>query len=218
MSVLRYFLVVPPKPLLRGVLHLSAFFLSLVPGAILVAAHHAPRQRAAAAVFAATVAAMFLVSGLYNLLSWPPRARRFMRRLDHTTIFLTVAGTYTPYGLLALHGSDRVVVLAIVWSGVGVAITLGLLWPEAPKWLAPAIGIGLGWVGVIALPQLVETIGLGGTALLFAGGVLYTTGALVYALRKPNPAPRVFGFHELFHALVIAAVACQYCSVAFFVL
>jgi hemolysin III len=209
---------VPPKPLLRGVLHLCGFFVSVPLGALLVAFQDSTRERVSAAVFAATVAAMFGVSGFYNWIPWPPRARRWMRRLDHTTIFLTVAGTYTPYGLLALNGAWRTVVLAVVWGGVAVAIVIGVLWPEAPKWLAPAIGIGLGWVGVVSLPQLVDRIGVSGTGLLIAGGVLYTAGALVYALRKPDPNPSVFGFHELFHAFVLAAVACQYCSVAFFVL
>jgi hemolysin III len=199
-------------------LHLAGFFVSIPLGALLVAMQDSRREGVAAAVFAATVAAMFGVSGFYNWGLWSPRARRWMRRLDHTTIFLTVAGTYTPYGLLALQGAWRTVVLAIVWSGVAIAVAIGLLWPDAPKWLAPAIGIGLGWVGVVSLPQLVDRIGVGGTTLLVAGGVLYTAGAVVYALRKPDPDPLIFGYHELFHALVIAAVACQYCSVAFFVL
>lgn len=162
---------------------------------------------------------MFGVSGFYNWITWQhARARRWMRRLDHTTIFLLLAGTYTPYGLLALQGAWRTVVLGIVWSGVAVAIGIGLFWPDAPKQLAPAIGIALGWVGVVSLPQLIERIGVAGTVLLVVGGVLYTAGAIVYALRRPDPRPSVFGFHELFHALVIAAVICQYCSIAFFVL
>jgi hemolysin III len=206
------------KPRFRGVSHQYAFFVSLVLGTLLVAFQDPPRHRVAAAVFAGTVAAMFGVSALYNRVTWSPRARRWMRRLDHTTIFLTVAGTYTPFGLLVLHGAWAAAVLAIVWGGVAIAIGLGVLWPEAPKWLAAAIGIGLGWVGVVALPKLLQGIGVGGTVLLAAGGLLYTAGAIVYAKRRPDPNPTVFGYHEVFHALVVAAVACQYTSVAFFVL
>jgi hemolysin III len=131
-------------------------------------------------------------------------------------IYLLIAGTYTPYALLALSGAWRIAVLAVVWTGAAGAILLKLAWVGAPKALAAALGVALGWAGVVAVPQLVAEVGVAPTALLLAGGVLYTSGAVVYALRRPNPAPAVFGYHELFHALVIGGVACHYVSVAFF--
>jgi hemolysin III len=140
-----------------------------------------------------------------------------MARLDHATIYLLIAGTYTPYTLLTLSGAWRVAVLAVVWSGAAAAIVLKLAWVSVPKALAAALGVALGWAGAAAVPQLVAKVGVAPTALLLAGGVLYTSGAVVYALRRPDPAPTVFGYHELFHALVIGGVACHYASVAFFV-
>jgi hemolysin III len=133
-------------------------------------------------------------------------------------IFLLIAGSYTPFGLLVLSGAWQVVVLAIVWSGVGVAILLKLIWINGPKWVAAGIGIGIGWVGIAAVPPLLRGVGLVGLLLVLAGGLSYTAGAIVYARRRPDPLPAVFGYHELFHAFVIVAVGCQYASVAVFVL
>jgi hemolysin III len=206
------------RPRLRGVLHQYAFFASLAVAAPLVALDDALRQRVAAAVFAASVAAMFGVSALYNRVTWSPRWRRWMRRLDHTTIFLFIAGSYTPVGLVVLSGAWRIVILAVVWSGVSAAVLVSLAFPEAPKWVAATIGIALGWVGAAAFPKLLDRIGPWGVTLALLAGFLYTAGALVYARRRPNPYPTVFGYHELFHALVIAAVVCEYVCVAFFML
>lgn len=141
-----------------------------------------------------------------------------MRRLDHAAIYLMIAGTYTPFGLLALTGAWRWTVLPVVWGGALAAIVLKLAWVDAPKWVAAAIAVALGWIGVVALPQLWDTAGIAGLLLLATGGVLYTGGAVVYARGRPDPYPAVFGYHELFHALVIAAAACQYVAVAGFVL
>jgi hemolysin III len=206
------------RPRLRGVSHQYAFFVSVVLGVGLVAGASGPRERASVAVFAAAVATMFGVSALYHRLTWRPRARRWMRRLDYAAIYLLIAGTYTPFGLLALSGAWRWTVLPIVWGGALVAIVLKLAWIDAPKWLAAVIGIALGWAGIFAVPQLWGHAGLAGVSLLGVGGVLYTAGAVVYAGRRPDPVPAVFGYHELFHALVIAAAACQYVAVALFVL
>jgi hemolysin III len=140
-----------------------------------------------------------------------------LRRLDHAMIYLLIAGTYTPFGLLVLSGAWQVTVLTIVWSGAAVAIGLKLVWIDSPKWVAAVLGIALGWVGVVAFPQL-TSMGVGGVALLLAGGALYTAGAIIYMRKRPDPAPAVFGYHELFHAFVIAAAACQYAAVAFFIL
>jgi hemolysin III len=206
------------RPRLRGVFHQYAFFVSLGLGALLVVGASGTGERVSAAVFAAAVAAMFGVSALYHRVTWRPKARRWMRRLDHAAIYLLIAGTYTPFGLLALSGAWRWTVLPIAWGGAVVAIALKLVWIDAPTWLAAAIAIALGWVGVVALPQLWTHAGPEGVVLLACGGVLYTIGAIVYATRRPDPAPTVFGYHEVFHALVIAAAACQYGAVALFVL
>jgi hemolysin III len=132
-------------------------------------------------------------------------------------VYGLIAGTYTPFGLLVLHGSWRIVVLAIVWTGAAAAVVLKLVWIDGPKWLGAVIGIALGWVGVVVSPQLVEAVGASGMGLLLGGGVAYTVGAVVYAIRKPDPIPAVFGYHEIFHALVVAAVGLQYSVVAFYV-
>ena len=208
----------PPRPRLRGVLHQYAFFVSLGVGSSLVAVQEGVRSQVAAAIFAATTAAMFGVSALYNRVTWSPKWRRRMRRLDHTTIFLLIAGSYTAVALLVLSGAWRVAVLAVVWSGVLAAVAISVVLPNAPKWVSASIGVGLGWVGVVAFPKLLDAVGPWGMTLALAAGVLYTAGAVVYARRSPDPVPAVFGYHELFHALVIAAVACQYVCIAFFML
>jgi hemolysin III len=210
--------VVAEKPRFRGVLHEFGFFLALPLAAVLPLVAEGSRARVAAAVFAGSVVAMFGASALYHRPTWRPRARRWLRRLDHAGIYGLIAGTYTPFGLLVLGGAWRITVLAIVWSGAALSILLKLFWCDGPKWLAAVLGIALGWVGVVVYPQLVEKLGVGPALLLLAGGLCYTAGAIVYARRKPDPLPAVFGYHELFHALTIAAVACQYVVVAVWVL
>jgi hemolysin III len=206
------------RPRLRGVSHQYACFLAIAPGIVLGLEASTTTERLAAAVFAATVTAMFGASALYNRVTWSPRWRPRMCRLDHSMIYLLIAGTYTPFGLLVLSGAWRWTVLAVVWGGVVVAIAIKLRWTDGPGWIAAAVGICLGWVGVVALPLILEGIGPAGLALLLAGGLFYTSGGIVYAVRRPDPAPATFGYHEVFHALVVLAVACQYASVAFFVL
>jgi hemolysin III len=207
------------RPLLRGAIHQAAFTVALVIGALLIAsADRNAITRTSASIFAGSVAAMLGASALYHRITWSPRVRPWLRRVDHAGIYLLIAGTYTPVGLLALHGVMQRVVLAIVWTGAAAAVLLKFAWVTAPKWLAAAIGIALGWVGVAAMPELWHSAGAAAVVLLAAGGLAYTAGALVYAFKRPNPAPRVFGYHELFHALTIVAVACQYVAIAFFVL
>lgn len=172
----------------------------------------------AAIVFGVGVTAMFAASGFYHVITWTPRVRRWLARLDHATLYGLIAATYTPFGLLVLHGAWRITILATVWSGAGAAILMKLFWVRAPKALSASIAIALGWVGIAAMPKITQEIGLGGLLLVAGGGLLYTAGGIVYALRRPNPAPQVFGYHELFHALVIAAVALQYAAIAFYVL
>jgi hemolysin III len=207
-----------PKPLLRGVLHQGAFLAALVVGPLLVVGAHDPRRQVAASVFACSVAACFGASALYHRVTWTARVRPWMRRVDHAGIYLLIAGTYTPVCLLVLDGAWRLVILVIVYTGAAAAVALKFAWVDAPKWLAAALGIALGWAGVVMLPQLATRLDPAAVALLGAGGLLYTAGAIVYARGRPDPLPTVFGYHELFHALTIVAVACQYIAIAFFVI
>jgi hemolysin III len=206
------------RPRFRGVSHRIAFFLTLPLGAVLALEVETGTGRVAAIAFGASVAIMFGASALYHTVDWPDARRRWLRRLDHAGIYALIAGTYTPVGLLVLKGNWRLVVLGIVWTGAAAAIALKFLWVDAPKWLSAVFGIGLGWVAVAAFPQIADRIGVTGSVLVVVGGIAYTAGALVYALRRPDPYPTIFGYHEVFHALVIVAVACQYSAIAFFVL
>ena len=173
---------------------------------------------ASAIVFGVGVTAMFAVSGFYHVITWTPTVRRWLARLDHATVYGLIAATYTPFGLLVLEGAWRVTILAVVWGGAAAAILLKLFWVGAPKWLSASIALVLGWTSVAAMPEIAQTIGIDGLLLVAAGGAFYTAGAIVYALRRPNPVPGVFGYHELFHALVIVAVGLQYAAIAFYVL
>jgi len=206
------------KPRLRGVLHQWAFFVSIVAGSALVLVAPAGRATLATAIYAATVAGLFGVSAVYHRVDWvSTTARRWMRRLDHSMIFLLIAGTYTPFALLVLHGALSTAILVVVWGGAFAGIVLNLIWIDAPKWLTAIVYLALGWVAIAAFPALFDELGVTATLLVGLGGILYTVGAVVYATRKPDPVPAVFGYHEIFHALVIAAAAVQYCVIAFFV-
>lgn len=206
------------KPLLRGVLHQAAFFVSLVIGTLLIAFSEGASQETAAAVFAGSVALCFGVSALYHRVDWAPHARIVMRRLDHAGIYLLIAGTYTPVCLLALDGTWRYAVLALVATAAGAAIVVMVAWVAAPNWFAAALAMAIGWIGVLLLPQLAARLEPAAIILLALGGIAYTVGAIVYARRRPNPAPAVFGYHELFHALTILGVACQYVAIGVFVI
>jgi len=207
------------KPRLRGVSHQWAFFVALAAGVILVVAAPSGRATLAAAIYAVTVAAMFGASALYHRVDWKSlSARRWMRRLDHSMIYLLIAGTYTPFALLVLDGGIANAVLIAVWSGAALGIGLKMLWPDTPKWLTAAVYVTLGWGAVIAFPELASELGFLGMFLVAGGGVLYTAGAIVYALRRPDPAPAVFGYHEIFHVLVIAAALLQFVAVAAYAL
>ena len=207
------------KPRLRGVSHQWAFFAALVAGVVLVVAAPSGRATLAAAIYAVTVVAMFGASALYHRVDWKSlAARRWMRRLDHSMIYLLIAGTYTPFALLVLDGGLAKAVLIAVWGGAALGIGLKLLWPDTPKWLTAGVYVTLGWVAVIAFPQLASELGPVGMALVAGGGLLYTAGAVVYALRRPDPVPTVFGYHEIFHVLVIAAAVLQFVAVAAYAL
>jgi hemolysin III len=207
------------KPRLRGVSHQWAFFVALVAGVTLVIAAPSGRATFAATIYAISVAAMFGASALYHRIDWKSlTARRWMRRLDHSMIYVLIAGTYTPFALLVLEGTIANAVLIAVWSGAALGIGLKMLWPDTPKWLTAAVYVTLGWVAVIAFPQLASELGVLGMSLVVGGGVLYTTGAVVYALRRPDPVPAVFGYHEIFHVLVIAAAMLQFVAIAAYAL
>lgn len=207
------------KPRLRGVSHQWAFFASCALGAALVITAPAGKARTAAAVYAACVALLFGTSALYHRVTWSSAAaRRWMRRLDHSAIFLLIAGSYTPFALLVIDGPLANWILGIVWGGALGGIVLKLVWIDAPKWLVALIYVALGWVAIAATPDIVDRLGVTAAAMVGTGGLLYTAGAVVYATRRPDPVPAVFGYHEVFHALVIGAAALQYAVVAFWVL
>lgn len=207
------------KPRLRGVLHQWAFISSLPLGVALVAAAGDARARIAASVYAVTLVALFGISALYHRVSWRSlRAHQWMRRVDHSMIFVLIAGSYTPFAVLVLHGRLAVAILVVVWTGALGGVVLTLLCSRAPKSLRAMLYVALGWVAVAAMPQLAAGIGAVGLALVALGGVLYTAGAVVYSVKRPDPAPSVFGYHEVFHALVIVAAALQFAVIAFWVL
>jgi hemolysin III len=209
---------VPLKPRLRGVLHQWAFVSSVPLGVALVVAAEDVRARIAVTVYAVSLVALFGISALYHRVNWRSlTARRWMRRLDHSMIFVVIAGSYTPFALLALHGPLAVAILVAVWAGALGGVVLNLVWSSAPKWLRAMLYVALGWVAVAALPQLAAAIGTGGLTLVALGGVLYTLGAVVYSVKRPDPVPSVFGYHEIFHALVTIAAALQFAVIAFWV-
>jgi hemolysin III len=205
------------KPRLRGVFHEYAFYAAVVAGVVLVALSDSSRELVATWIYAVALAAMFGVSALYHRINWrSARVRAWMRRLDHSTILLLIAGTYTPFALLAFDGVVADAILITVWAGAAAGLVLNLAWIDAPKWVAASVFVALGWVGVVALPQMFD-LGIAPATLVLAGGALYTLGALAYALRRPNPAPAVFGYHEIFHLLVIGAAVTHFVAIAVFV-
>ena len=204
---------VPAKPLFRGVSHEVAAVAALLGWAVLAVVAPNAGARAAAHTYGATLFALFAVSATYHRPTWSPRVRSWMRRLDHSAIFLLIAGTYTPLCLL-LGGRLGTVLLAAVWIGAALGIARSVLWVHAPKTVAVLLYVALGWVVLPVLPAVRTAVGPGGLRLLAAGGIAYTVGAAVYAIRRPNPWPRVFGYHEVFHALVIIAAICHF-AVAF---
>lgn len=206
------------KPRMRGVLHQYAFFVSLVLGAALFVVADDGRSRTAVAIYVFAVSGLLGTSALYHRLNWSEKARAWMRRLDHSMIFVLIAGTYTPFALLVLSGTLADAILIVVWAGALGGIVLNLVWITAPRWLIASVYVALGWVAVAAMPALADKMGAGGVALLMGGGLLYTAGAVIYATQRPDPAPAVFGYHEVFHALVVAAAAAHFAVVAFYAL
>jgi hemolysin III len=207
------------KPKLRGVSHQWAFFASLVFGVALILLAKTPKATFAVAVYAVSLSALFGTSALYHRVNWArPQRRQWMRRLDHSMIFFLIAGTYTPFALLVLHGTLAMAILAVVWIGAVAGAIVEMVWIDHPKWASALIYLALGWVAAVAFPELWTSMGVAGTLLVAVGGLLYTAGAVVYATQRPNPNPAVFGYHEVFHLFVIAAALAQYAAIAFFAL
>ena len=201
------------KPLLRGVSHEVAAVAAVAGSWLLAREASSARAAVAAIVYGASVITLFSTSALYHRPMWSPRARSILRRFDHSAIFVLIAGTYTPLCLL-MGGTRGTLLLLTVWVGASLGILRALLWPYAPRAIPTALAVALGWIVVAFLPTLHATVGNVPLALLIAGGLVYTAGAVVYALKRPNPAPAVFGYHEVFHALVVVAAACHFAVVS----
>lgn len=207
------------KPKLRGVSHEWAFFMSLGFGVTLIILAETPKATLAVAIYAVSLSALFGTSALYHRVNWRrPQVRQWMRRLDHSMIFFLIAGTYTPFALLVLNGTLAMAILVVVWIGAIAGAIVEMIWIDHPKWASALIYLSLGWVAVAAFPELWSAMGVGGTLLVAFGGLLYTAGAVVYAVQRPNPNPAIFGYHEIFHLLVIAAAVAHFSAVAFFAL
>jgi hemolysin III len=202
------------KPRLRGWLHAGTFPLALAAGIVLVVLADGTRETVANAVYAASAVLLFGISALYHRGNWTPRTELLLKRLDHSNIFLIIAGTYTPFSLILLRDRGGTVLLWIVWAAALGGIAFRVLWVGAPRWLYTPVYLGLGWVAVFYLGDILDSGGAAVVALLAVGGVLYSAGGVVYALKKPNPSPRWFGFHEVFHALTLGAYAVHYIAVS----
>ncbi len=205
------------KPKLRGWIHEGAFPVSVVAGAILVAAATGERERLALAIYAVSLSALLGTSALYHRVNWKrPSTRLWMRRLDHSMIFLLIAGTLTPFALLVLDGTLATAILVAVWAGAAAGIVVELIWTESPKWVHVAVYVSVGWIGAIAFPSIISQAGIVAGVLVALGGLLYTIGAVVYARQRPDPSPAVFGYHEIFHVLVVAAAAAHFAAIALY--
>ena len=206
----------PPtaKPKLRGWLHAVMFPLALAAGIVLVALAGSTEARVASAIFAISAALLFGTSAMFHRGNWSPRVHRFLRRMDHSNIFLIIAGTYTPFAVLLLPSSEGRTLLWIVWVGAVAGVAFRVFWVGAPRWLYTPIYVALGWVAVFYLPDFVRGGGAEVVALILVGGVFYSVGALIYGLKRPDPSPRWFGFHEVFHSLTVAAYIVHYIAVS----
>ncbi len=210
--------VAPVKPLLRGWSHVVAFAAVAVLSVVMVVlAEATAAQRWVLLIYVAGTLSMFGVSALYHRIRWQPRAMSVMKRLDHSTIFLAIAGAYTPVAAFGLDGWQRPAVLATAWVGAVVGVTLEWLPFQVPRPLFTAVYVIVGWSASIALPQLYDGLGSLGFGLVLGGGIAYTVGAVVYALKRPDPWPTVFGFHEVFHLFTVVGAGCHLAAIAFVV-
>ncbi len=197
------------KPHLRGWLHLVAAPLSLAASIVLVCLAPTLAEKWASAVYLTSSLILFGVSATYHRFYWKPSWELIWKRLDHSNIFLLIAGTYTPMSVALLHGRDQLTILLAVWIGAAAGILINVFWIGAPRWLTTLLYVALGWLAIAYLPQLWAAGGAAIVWLLLAGGILYTLGALVYATKRPDPSPTWFGFHEIFHSLTVLAWACH---------
>lgn len=204
----------PPKPRARGWIHEVAFFISLVTGVVLVSVAPTARDRLASAVYAVSATALFGTSALYHRRTWSLAGRRVMKRLDHSMIYVLIAGTYTPFALLTMHNTAGKVVLGVVWGGALAGIAAKMAWISSPRWLSTPLYVALGWIAVFVLPDILHSGGVAMLTLLLVGGAAYSIGALCYALRRPELVPGVFGYHEVFHACTAVAATCHYVAVS----
>jgi hemolysin III len=202
------------KPRLRGWLHAATAPLALAAGIVLIVLSPTPMTRAGSSIFAASALALFTASATMHRGRWGPRAGLWLRRLDHSSIFLLIAGSYTPFTLLLLHGADRTELLCIAWGGALLGILFRLFWSTAPRWLYTPIYMALGWAAVFYFPAFFDRASTSVITLMVLGGALYTVGAVVYGFRRPNPFPRWFGFHEVFHSFTILAFVTHYVGVS----
>ncbi|MBA3488302.1 MAG: hemolysin III family protein [Longispora sp.] len=202
------------KPRLRGWLHAGTFPVALVAGLVLIAMAGSIRARMACAVYVGTLALLFGISALYHRGNWTPRVNAVFRRLDHANIFLFIAGSYTPIALLLLDQDTAHLLLAVVWVGALLGAAFQTFWIGAPRWLYVPLYIALGWTAVFFAPEFMRSGGWLVVGLIAAGGILYSLGALVYGIKRPNPSPRWFGFHEVFHSLTIVAFVSQYIAIS----
>jgi len=204
----------PTKPLLRGWFHMGAVPLVLIAGLVLITFGPTLAGRISAAIYTFTAIELFGTSAIYHRGNWAERLRAILQRVDHANIFLIIAGTYTPLSVLLLPKHTAIVALSIVWGGALAGLLARLLWHHAPRWFWVPLYIGLGWVAVAFIKPLADAGGPAIIALVLAGGLAYTVGAVVYALKWPNPSPKYFGFHEIFHALTSTAFICHYIAVS----
>jgi hemolysin III len=205
------------KPRMRGVSHEWAFFASLGFGALLIVLAEGPKATLATAIYAVSLSALFGVSALYHRIDWKrPEARRWMRRLDHTMIFFLIAGTVTPFAALVLEPPLATALLIAVWAGAAAGTIVELVWTDSPKWVSAIVYVAVGLIGAAGFPAIIIESGLMAGVLIAGGGALYATGAIVYAAQRPDPSPSVFGYHEIFHVLVIAAAAAHFAAVALY--
>jgi hemolysin III len=201
-------------PRLRGLLHAYAFWFALAAAVVLLVVAADGRARIAAAIYGCGLCALFGASATYHRWRGHPRWKPILRRIDHSTIFVFIAASYTPIALLVLDDPIRIIVLASVWVGAFAGVAMSICWIDAPRVLVALCYVAVGWVAIVALPQLFSARGIAMPLLLIAGGVLYSLGAAAYATKRPNPWPRTFGFHEVFHALVIAAAVVHFVAIA----
>ncbi|MDP3236102.1 MAG: hemolysin III family protein [Myxococcales bacterium] len=203
----------PVKPMLRGVSHQVGFFIALLAGAALVFSATGTAAKLVCAIYAVSLANLLGTSALYHRPTWSLRARARMRRLDHSAIFVLIAGTYTPLALTLPSETARTM-LTVAWVGAAIGVARALFWINAPKWVVAVLALTMGWLALLYLPTVGQVAGAPVLWWMGAGGVLYSLGALAYAFRKPDPWPRVFGYHEVFHALVLAAAVCHFVAIA----